>query len=470
MNKYNPIRLIVWVWHFVTHDIWQITPDDVRGAYRWLVSTAKALILSMRGFLNDRIMEKASALTYYTMLSIVPLFALILGISKGFDIQDTVEAALYDVFPGQPKTISYGFQFATKFLEHTKTGVVMGVGVAMLFYVIINLIGNIETVFNEIWQQKKNRSTIRKITDYLSIILLVPVLIVLSSGTEIFLQTFINTGRFTKDISSTLLAIMEWFPYISIYLILTFIYIVIPNTKVKFFNAFMAALVAGTAFMAFQWLFINGQIWISNYSAIYGSFAAIPIFILWIRTAWIICLYGAELSFASQNFQKYDFEENTLSISRQYRDFLTILTAAVIYGRFRRACIEQQHERYKPLSSEEISRLLHMPINLCAQIISDLQERDIIRETIPQKDKNEIRTWTPGRDVSTYTIGNLIKEINEYGETSFKYEYEKVFEHEWSVLCKMRETGYDIGHEQLLSSIELHDDKLMPTSKAITSH
>ena len=177
-------------------------------------------------------------------------------------------------------------------------------------------------------------SPLRRITDYLSIIFLVPTFLAISSGTQLFLQTYIMTDLYDYVLSQTLLTILRCVPYVFTILLLTFIYIVIPNCKVRFLNAFAAAVIAGTAFLLFQWLYIHGQIWVSKYNAIYGSFAALPLLLLWIQMSWIICLYGAELSYASQNIQNYNFENVEEMLSRHDRDFLLILVAGNIYNRF----------------------------------------------------------------------------------------------------------------------------------------
>ena len=166
-KKNNPVKAAKWLWRFLTHDIWSYTNDDVRGIYRWLMNVFKSLFLSIRFFISDHIIEKASALTYYTLLALVPIVALLIGIANGFGLQSYIRMSLQSLMPGQQETIDYLFTFASNYLEHTKTGVVMGIGVVMLIYVIYSLIGNVETVFNQIWQQKKGRTTLRKITDYL---------------------------------------------------------------------------------------------------------------------------------------------------------------------------------------------------------------------------------------------------------------------------------------------------------------
>lgn len=437
-------------WRFLSHDIWSYTNDDVRGIYRWLMNIFKALFLSIRFFISDSIMEKASALTYYTMLSLVPTVALLIGFANGFGLQDLIQKSLDDMLPGQPEIVEYLMAFATSYLNQAKSGVVLGIGIVMLLYVIFNLIGNVEAVLNRIWQQKKGRTTLRKVTDYLSIMILVPTFLIISSGVQIFLKTYIKTGIYDHELSKILLNSLQWTPYILTILALTFVYIVIPHAKVRFKNAFIAACIAGSAFMFFQGLFISGQIWVSKYNAIYGSFAALPLFLLWIQMAWVICLYGAELSYASQNIQNFNFEKDTANISRQYRDFLAVLTASVIYRRFN---LQQPAP-----TTEEVCSQLHLPSKLAGNIISELAELGVIRETFDNLRKSDQHTWIPGRDISNYSVASLIEEISTSGITDFKYEYTKTFHPEWHTLQEMYCASHQVGNVHLLKDVVVEKD------------
>jgi len=445
-SKKNPLSATKWLWRFLAHDIWSYTNDDVRGIYRWLMNVFKALYLSIRFFISDRIFEKASALTYYTLLALVPIVALLFGLANGFGLQTYIRSSLQGFLPGQQEITDYLITFASNYLEHTKTGIVMGIGLVMLIYVIYSLIGNVETVFNQIWQQKKGRTTLRRITDYLSIMLLVPVFLIVTSGSQILLQTYAKTDFYSYEFSITLIRILQWAPYGLTIVAMTFIYLVIPNTKVRFVNALIAAIIAGTAFMVFQGMFISGQIWVSKYNAIYGSFAALPLLLLWIQMAWVICLYGAELSYASQNVQNFNFEEDMKNISRQYYDFLSTLVASSIYHSF--------SDQQPAPTTEEVCHSLQLPSKLVGSIIADLSERGIIRETVDVKRKSDQHTWIPGRDISTYSIASLQDELESFGITDFKYKYSQIYHKEWEAMEAMRHSAYEAGKNLLLKDIE----------------
>lgn len=446
----NPIKAIKIAIQFVTKDVWLITGEGVSSTVRYSVNVLKALVLSIRFFFNDRMMERASALTYYTLLALVPVFALLLGIAKGFNVQDIVEQSLANAETGQNETITYLFRFADSYLQQTNSGIIMGIGIVMLLWVIYSTIGNIESVFNSIWQVKKGRSTLRKITDYLCIMIIIPVLVFVVCGLQIFSHTLMTSGNLDIVLSTTLSVSLKITPYVLIILVFTLAYIVIPNTKVKFLNAIIAGAVAGTAFLMFQNLYINGQIWVSKYSAIYGSFAALPLLLLWLQMSWVICLYGAELSFACQNISSFDYENDTKNISREYNDFLCCVVASLIYNQFPN----------RNFTTVEISTILQLPSKLTSKIVQQLSEIDAIKESIDNSGREEEHRWVPGRNTDEYTIGALLEEIQRAGSNKFKLPYEQLFPQQWETLSLMAQHSRNEGDRMLLRDFKLTEKTL----------
>ncbi len=446
----NPVKLIHDAIRFLTYDVWRLTAENVSGSVRYLISIIKAIFLSIRFFLSDRMMEKASALTYYTLLAIVPLFALVLGIAKGFNVQDMLEQTLSSGAASNNDTIKYIFTFANSYLEHAQTGVIMGIGIVMLLWVIYSLIGNIESVFNQIWQQKKGRSTVRKVTDYLSIMIVIPILIFFVCGLQIFSHAILSSTYFNDVLTDTIRWVFKWVPFIIIIFVFTLVYMVLPNTKVKFQNALVAGAVAGTGFVIFQNFYLSGQIWVSKYNAIYGSFAALPLLLLWLQMSWVICLYGAELSFAAQNMRNFEFEEDTQNISRRYYDFLCVVVSGLIYSDFPN----------KKHTTEDISSILHLPSKLTGNIVAHLRDLQVIDETIDVRGREEEHVWDPGKPVGDYTIGQLIEDIDIHGSSDFRYDYTSVFNTEWQKLSEMRSSEKQVGSDLLVRNLKVDFDKL----------
>ena len=347
---------------FVTYDIWRITENEVSGLKEIYINIIKTVILAVRGFQSENLQTKASALTYSTLLSIVPLLAVLLGIAKGFGFQGTVRQELFDYFPGHEMELNKAFEFVESYLAQAQGGVIIGVGLILLFYTVINLISSVEDTFNDIWQIQKSRPWYRKISDYLALFLVLPVLMTASSGLSIFMSTlqnsFLGQYLFFTPLVELFLHIA---PYIITTLAFTGLYVSLPNTKVRFVNGLVAGFIAGCAFQLFQFIYISGQIWVSKYNAIYGSFAALPLLLLWLQLSWLICLFGAELSYASQNVKKFSFERDSKSISRRYKDFLTLLIASLIVKRFVKG--------EKPYTADELSDAYRIPIRITTQIL-----------------------------------------------------------------------------------------------------
>lgn len=416
---------------FVTYDIWRITGDEVSGLKKLCINAIKTIILAVRGFMNDHLQTKASALTYSTMLSIVPMLAVLIGIAKGFGFQNAVRTELINYFPGHQTEFAQAFNFVENYLAQAQGGVFLGIGLILLLYTVINLISTIEEALNGIWQIKKSRSWYRKITDYLALILIMPVLLTSSSGLSLFISTiqnsFLGNFVFVTPIVKLLLNIA---PYIITSLAFTGLYLVLPNTKVKFVNGLIAGLIAGSAFQLFQFIYISGQIWVSKYNAIYGSFAALPLLLLWLQLSWLICLFGAELSYALQNVKKFSFERDSQNISRRYKDFITLLIATLIIKRFKNG--------ERPYTADELSQTYRIPSRITTQILNLLTEINIIIEVICGDDERIIY-YQPALDINRISVGYLFKRIDEHGSENFKIDTTRLFKEEWGVLQRLRQ-------------------------------
>ncbi|MGL4293991.1 MAG: YihY/virulence factor BrkB family protein, partial [Bacteroidales bacterium] len=416
------------LWHFFSYEIWRVTEEEVSGIRHSLVNIAKTVILSIRFFISDRLQQKASALTYNTLLAIVPLLAVILAISRGFGFQNLLERQLLEFFPGQEKMITFAFEFVNNYLKQAQSGVFVGIGLLFLLWAIISLISNIEMVFNHIWQIKRSRNIFRRITDYIAMILIIPVLMIASSGLSIFISTSIKLPYFQFILDPILLTVVKVAPYVITCLLFTVIYMIIPNTRVRCRNAFWAGLVAGIAFQVFQYFYINGQIWVAKYNAIYGSFAALPLLLLWVQLSWLICLLGAELAYASQNIRNFNFEKDANNISRRYSDFITLLIATLVIKRFQK--------QLPPLTTEEITNNYQIPSKLTAQIIGNLVDIGILCEVVNENEK--VHAWQPAMDIHQITIGLLMTRIDQQGSEDFKVDRDYLFSKEWQVLIESR--------------------------------
>ena len=437
-------KRIATLWKFLTYDIWRITEDEVTKTTFSLYNIIKTIYLCINRFTKDRLVNKASALTYSTLLAIVPILAIVFAIARGFGFDNLMESQIVQGFGGPSETTEVIFQFVNSYLSQTKNGIFIGVGLIMLLWTVLNLINNMEITFNRIWQVKKARSMYRKITDYFSMLLLIPLLLVVSGGLSIFMSTMLkNVTDFTllAPIGKFLIRLI---PFVLTWVMFTALYVFMPNTKVKLKHALISGILAGTAHQAFQFLYISSQLWVSRYNAIYGSFAALPLFLLWLQISWTICLFGAELTYAGQNIRSFSFDQDTRNISRRYRDFISILIMSLIAKRF--------EKNEPPYTAAEISEEHQIPIRLTNQVLYQLQEIELIHEVVTDEKSEEIG-YQPSMDINQLNVAILLDRLDTYGSENFKIDKDEEFNDEWKVLTESREEYYKKASQVLLKDL-----------------
>ena len=395
--------------NFITTDIWRIRLKSLSRWKSFLIKQLRIILLALRGFDEDKCQLRASALTFYSLLSIVPVVAMAFGIAKGFGFEMLLEKQLLARLPGQEEVLTQVIQFSRNLLENTKGGLVAGVGVLLLFWTVIKVLGNIERSFNDIWGIKKARSIGRKFSDYISMTIICPFLLILSSSVTVFITT--QVALVTKKIaflgffSPIIFSVLGILPYAVIWVLFTFIYIFMPNTKVQFKSGMLAGIAAGSLYQVVQWGYITFQVGVAKYNAIYGSFAALPLFLLWIQVSWLIVLFGAEISFAHQNVHLYEFEPDCLRVNQFFKKVVALRVVHLVIKNF--------SEGKKPLTATQISQILEMPIRLLRQILYELVECDIISETKTEDYKEE--GYQPARDTDAFTVEYVINALEKRG-------------------------------------------------------
>jgi membrane protein len=395
--------------NFIKIDIWRIRLKDHPGKKIFFIKQLRVVLLAFRGFFEDKCSLRASALTFYSLLSIVPVVAMAFGIAKGFGTDKSLEKQLLEKFPGQEDVLIQVTSFARSLLEETRGGMIAGIGVAVLLWIVIKLLSNIEHSFNDIWGIKESRSTARKITDYISIMLICPILIVLSGGVTVFIVTQITLitehFAFLGFFSPIIFFSLKLIPYFILCGVFAFIYIFMPNTKVYLKSGLIAGVIAGTAYQGLQWGYINSQIGVAHYNAIYGSFAALPLFLIWLQISWLIVLFGAEISFAIQNIDTYEFEPDCARVSYSFKKLLSLQTAHLLIKNFSNG--------HKPLTANQISHSLEIPIRLVHQILYELVECGVAVETRTEEDQEF--AYQPARTINVLTIKYVIDALERRG-------------------------------------------------------
>lgn len=436
----NQAKIKNWL-QFLTVGIWRVTDEEATPLQHRIYACIKIVLLSIRQFTADRIPVRASALTYSTLLSIIPILALLFAIARGLDFDALMENQFRTSVTQQQAELI--ITWVNSYLEHAQSGIFIGVGLIMLLWTVLILTDNIERSFNAIWQVKHPRTVFRKITDYFSMLLLLPLLIVISSGLTIFMTTYVKQMDNYLLLGPVLKFLVRMIPYTLTWGMFIGLFVFIPNTKVRLSHAILPGILAGSAFQAFQYFYINSQIWVSNYNAIYGSFAAIPMFLLWTQISWTICLLGAEMSYISQNLDAFSFDKETENISRRYHDFFCTIILAAICKRFEQIQV--------PYTAEELSREHRIPIRLTKRILYELQDMHLIYEAVSDEKGRDI-TYIPGVDINRLTVGMLLTKLDMNGSEDFKID-NALYPDSWKVLVKARKEFTEQNNRILLKDL-----------------
>ena len=398
--------------HFLKVDIWRIRIKDLSRTRAFFVESLRIIILTVRGILEDSAHLRASALTFYSLLSIIPVLAMAFGIAKGFGFEDALEKTLAQAFEGQQQFVEQAVGFAHRLLEDVKGGLVAGIGIVILLWSVVKIISHIESAFNHIWGIDKPRNLGRRITDYLALVFICPVLYLVSTtGTVIITsqaEIFIKEIGLLGTVGPVLYFFIKMTPYVAFWILFTFLYIFIPNTNVRFKSGLLGGVIGGTMYAVFQWGYIHLQVGVAKYNAVYGSFAALPLFFIWLQYSWLIVLIGAEISFSHQNAETYEFEQDTLNVSHAFKILASLRVAHLIVKHF--------GKREKRLDATQIARELDLPIRLARQILNDLVDAGVLSEAISEEG-NTIG-YQPGVDTDAMTIMYVIEAMEQYGSTA----------------------------------------------------
>ncbi|MGD8883786.1 MAG: YihY/virulence factor BrkB family protein, partial [Desulfobacterales bacterium] len=409
-NSKQDIRdLISKFFNFIKVDIWRIRLADLPFGKSFLIKQLRIILLAFRGYNEDRCLMRASSLTFYTLLSIVPVVAMFFGVAKGFGFERRLENELFERFPGQEEILSQVIHFANSLLEETRGGLIAGIGLLVLFWSVLKVLGHIEMALNDIWEIKKQRSWGRKFSDYLSIMLISPILVLMSGSATVFITTQVTQitqkvallGVFSPLISF----LLKFMPYALIWVLFTLLYIIMPNTRVNFKAGLLGGVVAGTLYQIAQGAYISFQIGAAKYNAIYGSFAALPLFLMWVQISWWIVLFGAELSFANQNVNTYEYEPDSLKVSPGFKKLLTLQIAHLLIKKFANGD--------KPITDIQISDQLEIPIRLVHSILFDLVASDLVSEIRTEADKEF--AYQPAHDINKMTIQYVLEALDHKG-------------------------------------------------------
>ncbi len=429
---------------FLTADVWRVDTHEEKGLRKIVNNIFRILILAGRGFTNNKLVMVASGLTYFSLLAAVPVLCILLAVAKGFNLQDVLQNELINLFPTHGNILNMAFNLVEQVLEAATKGAVIGVGIVFILWAIWAIVNNIEKAFNTIWQVSKSRAIFRQITEFLASMLILPIILILSSGVSIFIKTNFNSNEVWMAFSPVINFLIKCIPYLVTCMVFCFLYLVMPNTKVKFKNALVSGILTGSIFQIFQYLYITGQIWVNSYSAIYGSFAAFPLLLLWIQATWMIVLLGGEITYASQNLHNFMFEKETEHISFRYRIYFTMVLLSDICKRF---------EKGEPaLSANEMSNLHHIPMRLTQAQLHQLCSLRIVSE-MPKPDDMECIVYQPALDINKIDVGMVFEKLFEYGTEDFRLNPEEHSPALWRAMKEMEDLIHQQGYSRLIKDL-----------------
>lgn len=315
------------VYRFFSVGIWDLELTALSPLPRWGVNTIRVVHLVYNGFRDNKCPLHASALTYSSLMAIVPMMALALSVLRGLGAGDWAENYILSGISSMPVQFQEFIKNVLSYVHNTNFATLGGIGLALLLWIVVQVIGQVEMSFNRVWGVHTSRPLLRKFSDYLSVLMVVPILMI----TATTINTTLNSPMIAEWLQSRLgvmhvwyLRTMELTPLAAICLAFTFMYKFMPNTKVRVGPALISGIIGGSLWVGWQRIYIATQIGVNNYNKIYAAFASVPIFLFWLYVSWQIVLLGAEIGFALQNYATYKLEQHAHDASMLSRIMLAM--------------------------------------------------------------------------------------------------------------------------------------------------
>lgn len=394
---------------YFKHDIWTPERERLPKPLYFLENILRTLILALRAFVDARITSRASALSFSSIMAVVPIAAVVFGVARGFGFSKYIEQWFREILASQPQVAQTIIGFVNSYLVNVKSGVILGIGVVVMLYTAIMLISSIESIFNDIWHVADSRGWISTIIDYVAFIVLLPFAVVLISGINIFIT---STSEHLNEYVAPIVKIgLTMAPYVVISIMFIIIYKVMPNTKVKLASVVWPGILAGIAMQLLQLVYIHVQLWASSYNAIYGSFAALPLFMLWVQFSWIICLFGVHLCYTNQNMERLKPVSYNDDIAHQYRVRLSAMLLAAICKKF-----EKGEKPYTPL---QLMKATGIPTHIVADLLKQMEKARLIVD-ITGGNRDLEPAYMPAIDIASITMGMLVERLECGGEWNFE--------------------------------------------------
>lgn len=400
------VQGVLWLYQrvsaFVLRDIWLVDLSPATGRRRWLLPV-RVIVMTCHGFFHShQCLLRAAALTYTTMLALVPMLAFMFAFLKGLGVQNQLEPILIDKLPvDSEQTVRMIISYVNK-IEVRTLG---AIGLGALFFTTLLQLNAVEKAFNAIWGVSSGRSLLRQIADYVSVMVIAPVvlLLVTAMNTAIQNQTLVATMLERRLVGDAMVLLFTTFPYAALWLVFAFFYVFLPNTRVQVVPALIGGVIGGTLWQVAQWAYIDFQIGVTKYQAIYGALAQLPVFMVWIYMSWVVTLLGAELSRACQHGTLMSMAHIPRYANSYVREWLASELYFSLVQRFRSGA--------GPWSAATFARRHQVPTALVQEVLVPLREKQFLIEMASQPDH-----YVPGRDPATLTPWEILHALRHHGD------------------------------------------------------
>ncbi len=387
------------------HLIWERDVQSYPRALRTAVRLVRVIYVLIRDLAAGELNLRAMSLVYTTLLSVVPLLAVSFSVLKGFDVHNQFEPLLETFLePLGPKGEEVGARII-EFVENVKVGVLGSVGLAVLIYTVISLLQKIEEAFNYVWRIERLRSFSQRFSSYLTVILIGPVLMFTALGVtaSVMNTSLVQTLVSIEPFGTLFLGATRLLPYILVCSVFAFLYVFIPNTRVRLLPALVGGVLAGFLWQSTGWIFASFIANSGKYAAIYSSFAILILLLIWLYVNWLILLLGAQLAFYVQNPQYILRASVRMHMSNRMREELSLQVMFLI---------ADHHHRNRPAwTAQQLAQHLDLPGELTERLLAALHQQGYLLET-----NAEPPAYLPARDIATIRVADLIEGVRSAGE------------------------------------------------------
>lgn len=427
------------LWRYVSRDVWRADDSRSNWAQRCLHRTVRVGYLTARSFAGDRCILRAMALTYTTVLSLVPLLAFSFAMLKGLGWYEDLRTGQIDPYldelfgslepapsvalesapsvlapaaePAGITQLRSGFDQVLDLVDRTDVKGLGAIGLLVLMLAVLRLLSSIEESFNEIWGVRKARSWVRKLSDYLTIVVITPIFLVVavgvtgaaqSAGVAEFIEKRLAMGALLELAMRAAPVLIGWLAF-------TLVYLVMPNRRGRLLSAAIGGGVAGVLWQLTLLAHIEFQIGVAKYNAIYAGFAALPIFLAWVQISWLIVLFGAELAYAHESEREYRGVATYEQRQHAFRESLALRAMT----RISRAFLEGA----PPVSARSISGALAVSPREVDDVLADLERGRLVVhvDLADGVESSAGATFVPARDPGAICVMDVLDALSGVG-------------------------------------------------------